>query len=69
MKSKAAFGVLILTLISAVAAHAQGLPCGGNDPDATCPLDTWVIVLIVAASLFATYTLYRRQSALRSGVK
>jgi len=69
MKLKATLSVLILTLISTIAAHAQGLPCGGSDPDATCPLDTWVIVLVVAASFFAAYTLYRRQSALRSGVK
>jgi hypothetical protein len=69
MKLKAAFSVLILTLISAIAAHAQGLPCGGTDPDATCPLDTWVVVLVVAASLFAAYTLYRRQAALRSDAK
>ena len=69
MKLKAGFSVLILTLISVVTAHAQGLPCGGDDPDATCPLDTWVIVLVIAASLFAAYTLYRRQTAFRSGVK
>ena len=69
MKLKAGLSVLILTLISTVAAHAQGLPCGGDDPDATCPLDTWVIVLVIAASLFAAYTLYRRQAALRSDVK
>ncbi len=69
MKLKAGLGILILTLMSVVTANAQGLPCGGTDPDATCPLDTWVIVLVVAASLFAAYTLYRRQSALRSGLK
>jgi len=69
MKLKAGFSVLILTLISVVTASAQGLPCGGSDPDATCPLDTWVVALVVAASLFAAYTLYRKQSALGSRTK
>lgn len=69
MKLKAGFSVLILTLISVVTASAQGLPCGGDDPDATCPLDTWVVVLVVAASLFAAYTLYRKQAALGSRAK
>lgn len=70
MKLKAGISALILTLISVITAHAQiGLPCGGDDPDATCPLDTWVVVLVVAASLFAAYTLYRRQATLRSRVK
>jgi hypothetical protein len=69
MKLKAGVSAFILILISVITAHAQGLPCGGDDPDATCPLDTWVVVLVVAASLFAAYTLYRRQNALRSRVK
>jgi hypothetical protein len=69
MKLKAGISALILILISVITAHAQGLPCGGDDPDATCPLDTWVVVLVVAASLFAAYTLYRRQAVVRSRVK
>jgi hypothetical protein len=69
MKLKAGLSVLILTLISVVTASAQGLPCGGDDPDATCPLDTWVVVLVIAASFFAAYTLYRKQTALGSRAK
>lgn len=63
MKLKAGLGLFVLLLISIVNAHAQGLPCAGDDPDADCPLDTWVIVLVVAASVFVAFRLYRRQAA------
>jgi len=66
MKIKASLGTLILVLLSIASACAQGLPCGGDDPDATCPLDTWVIILVIVASAFAAYTLYRRQLFSRS---
>jgi hypothetical protein len=54
--------VLVLLLINASLVHAQGSPCdtGFPDTDGNCPLDTWVIVLVVAASLFAALRLYRR---------
>jgi len=64
MKLKAGLSVLVLTLISVITANAQGLPCGGDDPDATCPLDTWVIVLVVVSSVFAAFTLFRRKKAI-----
>jgi len=64
MKFKVVFSTLIVLLIGVVRVCAQDiLPCGGEDPDATCPLDTWVIVLVVAAGIFTTYRLYRRQTA------
>jgi hypothetical protein len=63
MKLKAGVLVFVLLLISMVNAHAQGLPCGGDDPDAVCPLDTWVVVLVVAASMFAAFRLYTRQTS------
>lgn len=66
MKIKAGFGTIVIVLFSIVSACAQGLPCGGDDPDATCPLDTWVILLVIVASAFAAYTLYRRQAVSRS---
>jgi len=65
MKLKVAFSVILLLLISAANVFAQPLPCFGDDPDAACPLDTWVIALVVAASFFAAIKLYRsKRSAL-----
>jgi len=64
MKLKAGISLLVLVLISVITAHAQGLPCGGDDPDATCPLDTWVIVLVAVSSVFAALTLFRRKRAI-----
>ncbi|MDB5135457.1 MAG: hypothetical protein JWP37_2060 [Mucilaginibacter sp.] len=61
MKLKAGLWVFVLLMLSIATAHAQGLPCGGDDPDATCPLDTWVIVLVIASSIFVAFRLYRRQ--------
>jgi hypothetical protein len=63
MKFKAGFGVFVLLLLNIITAHAQTLPCNGDDPDATCPLDTWVIVLVIAASFFTAFRLYRRKSS------
>jgi len=63
MKLKIGFSVFVLLLFSAVV-NAQVLPCGGTDPDATCPIDTWVIVLVAAASFFAAYTLSKRKKGI-----
>jgi hypothetical protein len=64
MKLKISFGVIVL-LISALSTFAQSGgnpdPCGPNDNDGTCPLDTWVIVLVAAISVFAAFRLYRRK--------
>ncbi|HZX57300.1 MAG TPA: hypothetical protein VFE54_01185 [Mucilaginibacter sp.] len=66
MKLKAGISLFVLVLISIITAHAQGLPCGGDDPDATCPLDTWVIVLVVVASAFAAFTLIKKKKAIQA---
>jgi len=50
-------------MLNAVFLFAQGSPCGGTDPDEVCPLDTWVVVLAVAAFVFAAIHLYRKQKA------
>ena len=64
MKLKTELNILVLMMISVINAHAQlNLPCGGEDPDATCPLDTWVIILVLASGIFTAYRLYRRQTA------
>ncbi|MEO6848989.1 MAG: hypothetical protein ABI203_01910 [Mucilaginibacter sp.] len=59
IKFKVGLGVVVLLLLNIVTVHAQTLPCNGDDPDASCPLDTWVMVLVIAASLFAAFRLYR----------
>jgi hypothetical protein len=65
---------LILTLILLTAgvqaqdcADGPGLP--GVDVDAgtnLCPIDTWVVVLVIATLAFATYVLYAKQKAQRA---
>ena len=55
--------ILILILAETVKLYAQIGECGDTtDPDhPDCPLDTWVYVLVFAATLFAILHLYRRQ--------
>lgn len=70
MKLKAAFVIFGLSLLITVSAHAQGLPCGGEDVDTTsCPLDTWVIVLVAASAAFAIFTLLKRRKVVTASLK
>ena len=65
MNLKAGFCVLVFFLMAIVTAVAQTtVPCDDADPDANCPLDTWIVVLVIMASAFAAYSLYRRQNIL-----
>jgi len=66
MKIKIIFSVFVLLLINTVVVFAQPTsPCAGDDIDNACPLDTWVIVLAIAASSIAAIKLYRsKKSAL-----
>ena len=61
MKFKASFCVIVL-LLSTMHVFAQVQSCEFGDPDFQCPLDNWVIVLAVAASVFAMFKLYRRRN-------
>jgi hypothetical protein len=64
MRVKIFLGALLLLILNTVTLYAQiGEPCGGVDPDATCPLDTWVIVLAAAAVIFAVMHLNRKQKS------
>jgi len=63
MRVKVFFGVFALLMLNAVLSFAQGLPCGGTDPDEVCPLDTWVMVLAVIAFVYTAVHLYRKQKA------
>ncbi len=57
-------GLLLLPAIS-LAQDEGGPDCGGIDPiDGNCPLDTWVIVLVFIAAIFAACWLHRKQKAL-----
>ena len=55
--------VLILLMFSVILSYGQGLPCVDTDPDATCPLDTWVLILAAGASIFAVMHLSRKQKS------
>ena len=62
MRIKIFCGAFLLLMLNVMALYAQpGEPCGGTDPDATCPLDTWVIVLAAVAVAFAAFHLARKQ--------
>ena len=62
MRIKVFSGAFLLLMLNAVFLYAQpGEPCGGQDPDATCPLDTWVVVLAAVAVTFAVIHLFRKQ--------
>ena len=65
---------LILALIL-ISAGVQAQDCGdgpglpGVDVDAAtnqCPIDTWVVVLVIATLAFATYNLYKKQKVQRA---
>jgi hypothetical protein len=67
MRIKIFCGALLLLLLNVAMLYAQpggspSEPCGGTDPDATCPIDTWVVILAVVAVVFAAFRLYRQQS-------
>jgi len=58
--------VLSFVLTPAIS-KAQDLPCDGLDPyDTNCPLDTWVILLVAVAGVFAAFHLYRKQKNLQA---
>ncbi|MDR3693260.1 hypothetical protein [Mucilaginibacter sp.] len=67
MRGKLFWWPLLLFILNSSVLFAQstnpGEPCGGTDPDATCPLDTWVIILAMVAVVFAAWHLYRKQKS------
>lgn len=62
------FTLLILVLFSPMIVSAQESECGGvSDPfNEACPLDTWVVVLVIVAGVFTSIHLHRKQRSLRS---
>ena len=65
MKIKIIFSVFVLLLVNTVNLFAQSdfNPCFGDDIDNPCPLDTWVIALVIAASLIAAVKLHRSKNS------
>jgi hypothetical protein len=53
-------------ILSCFAQDDNITPCDEADGDAFCPLDTWVIILAVAAFTFAAIQLYRKQKSLQA---
>lgn len=56
-----AFLVLMIISMGMLYAQGPGIPCSDADPDAQCPLDTWVIVFAGVALLMAALHLHRKQ--------
>jgi hypothetical protein len=64
MGAKIFFSTLFLLMLNAAALFAQpGEPCAGTDPDATCPLDSWVLILAAVVVIFAFIHLSGKRSA------
>ena len=65
MKTKLFLITTLLILVNLSCFAQLENPCGGNgDPDAptTCPLDTWVLLLVGAFLVYATMRLHKKQS-------
>jgi hypothetical protein len=64
MRVKIFCGALVILMLNVVLLHAQGPPPDCTDPDASCPLDSWIIVLAAGAFVFAIIYLSRKQKNL-----
>ena len=63
--------LILLLLVIPVITEAQGnggdIPCDGQDPfNSDCPLDTWVIALVIIAVIFTALHLQRKQKSLQA---
>lgn len=60
------FSLLLLSATTFAQDCSEGPGLPGIDPDAVsngCPLDTWVMLLVILAGAFVTYNLYKKQKA------
>lgn len=59
--------IALFFIAAPIIGKAQDLPCNDADPfENNCPLDTWVIALVVIAGIFAALHLHRKQKSLRA---
>jgi len=72
-KTLSRLGLLLLTISFVLLPGmllAQDESCQGQDPtgnSTTCPLDTWVWVLVIAAAVLGVVKLYKQNAKLRTG--
>ena len=66
LNTKTVTTLLLLTI--PLISNAQGeLPCNDADPfNSACPLDNWVVALVIATGLFTVMHLRRKQKSLRA---
>ncbi|AMR34379.1 hypothetical protein A0256_24445 [Mucilaginibacter sp. PAMC 26640] len=68
---KKLFGALTLLLLTSFSAICQctgdpndpGVPIDPDDAPCSVPLDTWVIILVGIALIYAVYQLHKKQKA------
>jgi hypothetical protein len=67
--NKVAFLAILVTglALMPVISFAQDLPCGGDDPYESCPLDTYVWIMAFAALIAGAVIIYKQQKK-RAGV-
>ncbi|WP_299582801.1 hypothetical protein [Mucilaginibacter sp.] len=64
MRVKLFISTLLFLMLNAALLYAQdpGAPCSAQDVDlGNCPLDSWVVVIAVAAVIFAAWHLNNQQ--------
>ena len=72
MKVKKSLAILVLFLLSSLNAICQctgdpsnpGTPIDEDDPPCAIPLDTWVILLVGVALIYAAYQLHKNRKEL-----
>jgi len=69
MKLKSFFTTIVVLVLVNLHCFAQlenpgcGDGSGGPDDPTNCPLDSWVMLLVVATLIFTAFHLYRNQKA------
>jgi hypothetical protein len=61
------FSLLFIMPLTLLAQGQDDLPCGDQDNpfDTSCPLDTWVVILVIIFAILASYHLYSKGQSTR----